>query len=208
MDIINLHNFGYDDRQSIDDSPFGGGPGMILRPDVVEKATMHALKNQKIDLPLVYMTPSGKPLKQQDLKRFSTNQGIIILCGRFEGVDARVLESLNFEKISVGDYVLSGGEVASQVLVEGCVRLLPGVLGRFDSVLEESFADNMLEYPHYTRPQVWVDRIGVKHHVPEIIVSGNHEKIKQWRKKESIRLTKKIRPDLLEKCIKEKKYNE
>ena len=199
LDTINLHDFGYDERKSVDDSPFGGGPGMIIRPDVVEKAVMSVIENVNIKIPLVYMTPSGKPLKQKDIVNFSKQKGIIILCGRFEGVDTRVIHNLGFEQISIGDYVLSGGEVAAQVLVEGCVRLLPGVLGHAESILEESFAQNLLEYPQYTRPKVWVDKKGNNHHVPDILISGHHEKVKEWRNKKSVELTKKFRPDLLKK---------
>ena len=192
LDTINLNEFGFDKRNSIDDSPFGGGPGMVIRPDVVERAVMSILKNLKIKIPLVYMTPSGRPLNQQDIVRFSQQKGIIILCGRFEGVDIRVIDSLGFEQISIGDYVLTGGEVAAQVLVEGCVRLLPGVLGHAESILEESFSENLLEYPHYTRPKIWVDKSGNKHHVPDILISGNHEKIKEWRNYKSVEETKNI----------------
>lgn len=207
LDTINLHDFGYDDRNSIDDSPFGGGPGMIIRPDVIERAVMNVFNNIKKKIPLIYMTPSGRPLKQQDLVKYSRKEGIIILCGRFEGVDIRVINNLGFEQISIGDYVLTGGEVAAQVLVEGCVRLLPGVLGHSESVLEESFSENLLEYPHYTRPQIWVDTDGNEHHVPDILVSGHHDKIKEWRKNKSIEVTKKFRPDLFNK-IKGKKNND
>ena len=154
------------------------------------------------------MTPSGRPLNQQDIVKFSEQKGIIILCGRFEGVDIRVIDSLGFEQISIGDYVLTGGEVAAQVLVEGCVRLLPGVLGHAESILEESFSENLLEYPHYTRPKIWVDKSGNKHHVPDILVSGHHEKVKEWRKNKSLQATKKLRPDLLKRTEMEKKYND
>ena len=202
LDKINLHDFGYDNRNSIDSSPFGGGPGMIIRPEVVEKAVNNTLKNMKKKLPLVYMTPSGKPLDQQDLVKFSQNDGIIILCGRFEGIDTRVIDNLGFERISIGDYVLTGGEVAALVLVEGCVRLLPGVLGQSESISEESFSQDLLEYPQYTRPQVWVDSKGNKHYVPDILLSGHHKKIKEWRKKKSVEITRKYRPDLINKAIK------
>ena len=203
LDTINLHDFGYNERNNIDDSPFGGGPGMVIRPDVVESAVMSVIDNIQRNIPLVYMTPSGKSLKQQDLVNFSQKKGIIILCGRFEGIDSRVIDSLGFEQISIGDYVLSGGEVAAQVLVEGCVRLLPEVLGHSKSVLEESFSENLLEYPQYTRPKVWVDNKGEEHHVPDILVSGHHENIKKWRQNKSVELTKKFRPDLLERSKKD-----
>ena len=204
LDTINLHDFGYNDRHSIDDSPFGGGPGMVIRPDVVEKAVMSIINNTERKIPLVYMTPSGKPLKQKDLVNFSQKKGLIILCGRFEGIDSRVIDSLGFEQISIGDYVLTGGEVAAQVLVEGCVRLLPEVLGHSKSILEESFSENLLEYPQYTRPKVWVDKSGNEHHVPDILISGHHEKISKWRKNKSIEITKKFRPDLLKRTKKVK----
>ena len=199
LDIINLHDFGIDERKSIDDSPFGGGPGMIIRPDVVEKAVMSITKNEETNKPLVYLSPSGKSLNQQDLVHYSEGEGIIILCGCFEGVDARVIDSLGFKQVSIGDYVLTGGEIAAQVLVEGCVRLLPGVLGHSASILEESFSKNLLEYPQYTRPQIWVDNKKEKHYVPDILLSGHHDQIKEWRKKRSIEITKKYRPDLLKK---------
>ena len=199
LKLVNLQNFSKEGPKYIDDKPYGGGPGMIIRPDVVEKAVMSIIENMRIKIPLVYMTPSGKPLKQRDIINFSKQKGIIILCGRFEGVDTRVIDNLGFEQISIGDYVLSGGEVAAQVLVEGCVRLLPGVLGHAESILEESFAQNLLEYPQYTRPKVWVDKKGNNHHVPDILISGHHEKVKEWRKKKSVELTKKFRPDLLKK---------
>ena len=199
LNVINLHDYGIDKRKSIDDSPFGGGPGMIIRPDVVEKAVLSITKNASIYMPLVYLSPSGKSLNQQDLVHYSQGEGIIILCGRFEGIDARAIDSIGFKRVSIGDYVLNGGEVAAQVLVEGCVRLLPRVLGRSESVLEESFSKNLLEYPQYTRPQVWVDNKKEKHHVPDILLSGHHDQIKEWRKKRSIEITKKYRPDLLKK---------
>ena len=145
------------------------------------------------------MSPSGKPLNQQDLVRYSKCDGIIILCGHFEGVDARAIDNLGFEEVSIGDYVLSGGEVAAQVLVEGCARLLPGVLGQSESIIEESFENNLLEYPQYTKPKVWIDKNEQEHHVPGVLLSGHHDKIREWRKQKSVEITKKNRPDLLKK---------
>ena len=205
LETINLHDFGYDERKSIDDVPFGGGPGMIIRADVIEKAVNFICKNSDKKSHLIYMTPSGKPLKQTDLKEFSKVDQIVILCGRFEGVDTRAIETLGFQEISIGDYVVAGGEVAAQVLVEGCIRLLPGVLGHPESVLEESFSSNFLEYPQYTRPRVWSDTQKKHHHVPDILLSGHHEEIKEWRINKSIEKTKTNRPDLLIKNKKEKK---
>ena len=199
LEVINLHNFGIDKRHSIDDEPYGGGPGMVIRPEVIEKAILSIKKQNNIKRRLIYLTPSGKPLKQADFESFIESQQLIILCGRFEGVDQRVIKALNFLEISIGDYILSGGEIASQVLVEGCIRLLPGVLGQPKSLLEESFTNNLLEYPHYTRPQVWIDAQNNKHEIPKVLLSGHHEEIKQWRIKESIKRTKLIRPELIKK---------
>ena len=193
LNIINLHDFGFDERKSIDDEPFGGGPGMVLRPDVVEKALLSIdtdyLKNRK----LVYLTPTGTPLKQSNFLEFLEFKELILLCGRFEGVDQRAINALNFNEISIGDYVLAGGEIAAKVLVEGCIRLIPGVLGQPESLLEESFSNDLLEYPQYTRPQVWVDAQNKRHGVPEVLLSGHHENIKKWRKNKSIEKTKFIR---------------
>ena len=199
LETINLHDFGFDGRKSIDDMPFGGGPGMIIRPDVVEKAVNFITEKSNKPSHLIYMSPAGKLLKQVDLIKFSRIDQIVILCGRFEGVDTRAIEGLGFQEISIGDYIITGGEVAAQVLVEGCIRLLPGVLGHPESVLEESFSNDLLEYPQYTRPQVWTDTQNVKHHVPDILLSGHHEKIKEWRNSKSFEKTKKNRPDLLNK---------
>ena len=199
LEVINLHDYGYDQRKSIDDEPFGGGPGMLIRPDVVEKALLSIDYLSQITRKLIYLTPAGKALKQSDLAEFSQFNQLIILCGRFEGIDQRAIEVLKFSEISIGDYILAGGEIGAQVLVEGCIRLLPGVLGHPESLFEESFSNNLLEYPQYTRPQVWKDAQNEDHEVPKILLSGHHEKIKQWRSNKSIEKTKLIRPDLLDK---------
>ena len=203
LDIVNLHDFGIDERKNIDDEPFGGGPGMVIRPDVVENALLSIDYPKDLKRQLIYLTPSGKPLKQSNLLEFIEFNQLIILCGRFEGVDERAIKILNFMELSIGDYVLVGGEIASQVLVEGCIRLLPGVLGQPESLLEESFSSNLLEYPQYTRPQVWKDAQNNDHDVPEILLSGHHEKIKEWRKDKSIKKTQLVRPDLLEQKTKQ-----
>ncbi len=197
LELINLHDFGFNERNNIDDSPFGGGPGMIVRPDVVEKALNHIKKDLPKKRLLIYMSPSGHKLKQADLEQYAEFEQIVVLCGKFEGIDARAIDILGFKEISIGDYILTGGEIAAQVLVEGCIRLLPGVLGHPESVLEESFSKNLLEYPQYTRPQVWTDSKNNKHRVPDILLSGNHDEINKWRKKKSIEVTIKKRPDLL-----------
>ena len=200
LETINLHDFGIDKRGSIDDQPFGGGPGMVIRPDVVENALNSVIFNSK-SIRKIFLTPSGQKLTQNILQELSQYTEMVILCGRFEGVDQRVIETLGFQEISIGDYVLSGGEIAAQVLVEGCIRLIPGVLGQPQSLLEETFSNNLLEYPHYTRPQVWEDNQGNKHEVPEVLTSGHHEKIERWRKDKSIEKTKTLRPDLFKKGI-------
>ena len=200
LETINLHDFGIDKRGSIDDQPFGGGPGMVIRPDVVENALNSVLFNSK-SIRKIFLTPSGQKLTQNILQELSQHTEMVILCGRFEGVDQRVIETLGFQEISIGDYVLSGGEIAAQVLVEGCIRLIPGVLGQPQSLLEETFSNNLLEYPHYTRPQVWEDKQGNKHEVPKVLTSGHHEKIVRWRKDKSIEKTKTLRPDLFKKGI-------
>ena len=199
IETINLHDFGIDNRMSVDDEPFGGGPGMILRPDVVEKALFSVSNNKNIKSTKIYLTPSGSLLNQNKLSILAKLDEIIILCGRFEGVDQRAIEVLGFEEVSIGDYVLAGGEIAAQVLLEGCIRLIPGVLGHPESLLEESFSNNLLEYPHYTRPKIWEDSLGNKYDVPEVLTSGHHGNIKKWRQDKSVEKTKKIRPDLYSK---------
>ena len=196
IETINLHDFGIDNRMSVDDEPFGGGPGMILRPDVVEKALFSVSNNKNIKSTKIYLTPSGSLLNQKKLSILAKLDEIIILCGRFEGVDQRAIEVLGFEEVSIGDYVLAGGEIAAQVLLEGCIRLIPGVLGHAESLSEESFSGNLLEYPHYTRPKTWEDSLGNKHDVPDVLISGHHSNIKKWRLDKSVEKTKKIRPDL------------
>ena len=198
IETINLHDFGIDERKSIDDDPFGGGPGMVIRPDVVEKALL-SISSISTNSMKIYLTPSGEPLTQHKLRIFSILEDLIILCGRFEGVDQRAIDILKFNEISIGDYVLTGGEIAAQVLLEGCIRLIPGVLGQPESLLDESFSNNLLEHPHFTRPKVWRDAQAKNHEVPNILVSGNHEKIKEWRNIQSVEKTKNIRPDLFSK---------
>ncbi len=199
IETINLHDFGIDNRNSVDDEPFGGGPGMILRPDVVEKALLSFSNSINTKSTKIYLTPSGSLLNQKKLGILAKLDEIIILCGRFEGVDQRAIDVLGFEEVSIGDYVLAGGEIAAQVLLEGCIRLIPGVLGHPESLLEESFSSNLLEYPHYTRPKIWEDSLGNKHDVPEVLTSGHHSNIKKWRQDKSVEKTKKIRPDLYSK---------
>ena len=199
LETINLHDFGFDARKGIDDEPFGGGPGMIIRPDVVERALLSIHLKYSQHSHRIYLSPSGKLLNQGKLTNYAKLDELIILCGRFEGVDQRAIDVLNFEEISIGDYILAGGEIAAQVLVEGCIRLIPGVLGQPKSLLEESFSNNLLEHPQFTRPQVWKDAKKNNHEVPDVLISGHHEKIKEWRYKKSVEKTKLIRPDLFKK---------
>jgi tRNA (guanine37-N1)-methyltransferase len=185
---VNIRDFAPDRHATVDDSPFGGGPGMVMRPDVV-----HAALESVADAPgpVVYLTPRGRPLDQAKVRELAKGPGMTVLCGRYEGVDERVLEAHAVVEISLGDFVLSGGEPAAIALIDACVRLLPGVMGDEASLEEESFQAGLLEYPHYTRPAEWLGR-----RVPEVLLSGHHEKIRAWRREQSERVTRERRPDL------------
>ncbi|OYY02736.1 MAG: tRNA (guanosine(37)-N1)-methyltransferase TrmD [Acidocella sp. 35-58-6] len=187
-----IRDFGLGRHRSVDDTPFGGGAGMVMRPDVLDAAIASVADER----PLVVLTPRGVPLTQKRVAELSAGPGVILLCGRFEGIDQRVIEARNAEEISVGDYVLSGGEIAALVLLDAAVRLLPGVMGAAASADEESFATNLLEYPHYTRPAVWADRA-----VPETLTSGNHQAIAAWRHAAAADITKNRRPDLYNQYV-------
>jgi len=185
-----LRAHGLGRHRTVDDTPFGGGAGMVLRPDVVDAAITAALPGD-VELPLVYLTPRGRRLEQADVRRFAAGPGIALLCGRYEGVDERVLEARAVEQLSVGDYVLSGGEPAALVLLDACIRLLPGVMGSEASGTEESFSNGLLEYPHYTKPAEWQGR-----GVPPVLLSGHHAEVAAWRRKQSEDATRLRRPDL------------
>jgi tRNA (guanine37-N1)-methyltransferase len=176
-----------DRHRTVDDTPFGGGAGMVMRPDILDAA----LAAQPTELPAIYLTPRGRKLSQARVRDLAAGPGVLLLCGRYEGVDQRVIDARNIEEISVGDYVLSGGEPAALVLLDACVRLLPGVMGAAESADEESFSSGLLEYPHYTRPAEWR---GVR--APDILLSGNHGAIAVWRRAEAERITRERRPDL------------
>jgi tRNA (guanine37-N1)-methyltransferase len=178
-----------DKHRSVDDTPAGGGPGMVLRADVLAAAIDAA--DAPPALPRLLMSPRGRPLTQSRVRELAAGPGALIVCGRFEGVDQRVIEARGLEEVSVGDYVLSGGEIAALALVDACVRLLPGVMGKVESGTEESFSDSLLEYPQYTRPQLFEGRP-----IPEILISGDHAKVAAWRKAEAEQLTRARRPDL------------
>ncbi|WP_158746812.1 tRNA (guanosine(37)-N1)-methyltransferase TrmD [Acidisphaera sp. L21] len=188
LDTHDIRTAGLGRHRSVDDTPFGGGAGMVMRPDVVD-AAIAAVAD---DRPLVFLTPRGRPFRQGDATRFATGPGIILLCGRYEGIDQRVIEAHEAEEISVGDYVLSGGELAAMVVLDSCVRLLPGVMGAAESAIEESFSTGLLEYPHYTRPAEWQGRA-----VPDVLLSGDHAAIARWRRARAEETTRARRPDLL-----------
>ncbi|MSO84998.1 MAG: tRNA (guanosine(37)-N1)-methyltransferase TrmD [Rhodospirillales bacterium] len=189
LETVDIREFACDKHRSVDDTPFGGGPGMVLRPDVVDAAIGQACAG--FAAPLVFLTPRGRRLDQARVRALASGPGVVLLCGRYEGVDERAIEARALEEISLGDFVLSGGEPAAVALLDACVRLLPGVVGAETSLEEESFERGLLEYPHYTRPQVWRDRA-----VPEVLVSGHHEKVRAWRLSEAERITRERRPDL------------
>ncbi len=188
MDVLDIRDFARDKHRSVDDEPFGGGPGMVMRADVVD-AALAAVEDRPG--PVVYLTPRGRVLDQALVRSLAEGRGMTLLCGRYEGVDQRVLEARNVEEVSVGDYVLSGGEPAAIVVIDAVVRLLPGVVGNEASPADESFEAGLLEHPHYMRPADWQGRL-----VPEVLTSGHHEMVRRWRLGEAERITKERRPDL------------
>jgi tRNA (guanine37-N1)-methyltransferase len=189
LEARDIRDSATDKHRSVDDTPAGGGPGMVLRADVLAAAidAAHVEPNR----PRLLMSPRGRPLTQQRVTELAAGPGPLIVCGRFEGIDQRVIEARQLEEISVGDYVLSGGEIAAMALIDACVRLLPGVMGKLSSGEDESFSDGLLEYPQYTRPQTFEDRP-----IPDILVSGDHARIEAWRRAEAEALTKARLPDL------------
>jgi len=197
LELIKLQNFSKKGPKYVDDKPYGGGSGMIIKSEIVHEALKQTIKKIKNNYSLVYLTPKGKKLDQKKIKRFVKRNNLILVCGKYEGIDQRVIDAWKMEEISMGDYVLSGGEIAAMSLIDSCVRLLPNVLGSAKSLENETFENNLLEYPQYTKPRKW---LGKK--VPEVLLSGNHRKINEWKKKESIRITKIKRPDLLKKVAK------
>jgi tRNA (guanine37-N1)-methyltransferase len=194
LETIDLRPFGVGKHLNVDDTPTGGGAGMVMKPDVVGAALEAAADGTPLDRsdwPVIYVSPRGKPFVQADAQRFSKARGMTILCGRFEGVDQRVLDHFAVEEISLGDFVLTGGEIAAQALIDATVRLIPRVLGNTESTEEESFSAGLLEHPQYTRPTEWLGRV-----IPEILLSGHHANIAKWRNDQARRLTKERRPDL------------
>jgi tRNA (guanine37-N1)-methyltransferase len=192
LEIVDIRDFAADKHRSVDDAPYGGGPGMVMRPDVLDAAVEGAGGTG----PLILLSPRGRRLDQHRVAELVAGAGITLICGRFEGVDERVLEARAIEELSLGDFVLSGGEPAAIALLDACVRLLPGVIGDADALAEESFAEGLLEYPQYTRPQLWQGRA-----VPPVLVSGDHGRIRSWRRAEAQRLTRERRGDLWKRYL-------
>lgn len=188
LETIDIRKFSTTRYGSVDDTPAGGGPGMVMRADILGAAIDSVARN---DRPIILLSPRGKTLSQARARELSQGPGAILVCGRFEGVDQRVIDARQLEEISIGDYILSGGELAAMTLIDAVVRLLPGVVGAGASLDEESFENGLLEYPHYTRPQTWEGR-----DIPAVLTSGHHKKITEWRRQQSLDLTKSRRPDL------------
>jgi tRNA (guanine37-N1)-methyltransferase len=197
LDVMDIRSFATDRHATVDDAPFGGGSSMVMRPDVVDSALRAAKEKQP--LPAVYLTPRGRVLDQARVEELATGPGVLLLCGRFEGVDQRVIDAHELEEVSLGDFVLSGGEPAALVLLDACIRLLPGVVGNAQSVADDSFAEGLLEYPHYTRPQTWDGRA-----VPDVLVSGHHENVRAWRLAQAEDITRRRRPDLWSRYVERK----
>jgi tRNA (guanine37-N1)-methyltransferase len=190
LELVNVRDFGLGRHRTVDDTPAGGGAGMVMRADVLGPAIDHA-RSQAPGLPAIYMSPRGQPLTQAIVRELASGPGALLVAGRFEGIDERVIEARDMREISLGDYVLSGGELAAMALIDACVRLLPGVVGEAASLTEESFEQGLLEYPHYTRPREWEGRS-----IPEILLSGDHQRIADWRRAEAERITRERRPEL------------
>ena len=195
LNIVNIRDAAEDKHKTVDDTPYGGGSGMLLKPDVLAKSLdQNEIKGGKI----IYLSPKGKKFDQNYAQELSDEKSISLICGHFEGVDERVLSTRNIEEISIGDYVLSGGETAAFVVIDSVLRLLPGILGNENSKVDESFENGLLEYPQYTKPQIWEEKA-----VPEVLLSGDHSKIKDWRLSQSEAITRVRRPDLWQKYKKD-----
>ncbi|MGL3607720.1 tRNA (guanosine(37)-N1)-methyltransferase TrmD [Rhizobium sp. G187] len=189
IEAVQIRDFALDKHRSVDDTPSGGGAGMVLKPDVLARAIDSIADDGR---PRLLMSPRGRPLTQDRVREIASGEGVVIVCGRFEGVDQRVIDARRLEEVSIGDYILSGGEPAALTLLDAVVRILPGVMGNQLSGVHESFEGGLLEHPHYTRPQVFEGQ-----EIPEILTSGNHAAIEKWRRDEALKLTRQRRPDLL-----------
>jgi tRNA (guanine37-N1)-methyltransferase len=194
LDVRDIRAHATDKHRTVDDTPAGGGPGMVMRPDVLAAAIDAASPETDDRRPRLLMSPRGIPLTEPAVQKLAAGPGVVLVAGRFEGVDERVIAARHLEEVSIGDYVLSGGEIAAMVVLDAVVRLLPGVMGNTESAAAESFADGLLEYPHYTRPAEWEGRP-----IPELLLSGDHARIAAWRREQAAALTRERRPDLLER---------
>ena len=192
LETLDIRSFADGNHHVVDDTPFGGGAGMIMRADVIDRALDYVSESfRQISLPILYLTPRGAPLTQLRVRDLAAGNGVVVVCGRYEGIDERAIDAWNMEEISLGDYILSGGEPAAISLIDASVRLLPGVMGSNLSQNEESFERGLLEYPQYTRPRIWRERT-----VPDVLLSGHHDKVRAWRQMESEKITRARRPDL------------
>ena len=194
LETIDLRKHGIGKHRNVDDTPMGGGAGMVLRADVVGPAIEEAAQSGSVNRPLIYLSPRGRPMDQRMMQNLARTDGVTLICGRFEGLDERVIEYYGVQEVSLGDFILTGGEIAAQALIDATVRLLPRVLGNAASAEEESFSSGLLEHPQYTRPAEWQGRP-----VPDILMSGHHDKIAKWRQKRSEEITEQRRPDLWQK---------
>ncbi len=200
LEAVDIRRFATDRHGTVDDAPFGGGAGMVMKPDVLSAAIESVSQAKEMSgVPKLLMSPRGAPFSQARARELAKGPGALLVCGRFEGIDERVIEAHALEEVSVGDFVLSGGEIAAMAVMDGCVRLLPGVMGAAHSGDEESFEDGLLEYPHYTRPATWAGPDGIERRVPEVLVSGHHGKVAEWRAKQREEITRSRRPDLWER---------
>ena len=195
LETINIRDYATDKHKTVDDTPYGGGSGMLIKPDVLANSLDENINH---DEKIIYLTPKGKLFNQEKAKLLSTEKSINLICGHFEGVDQRIIESRNIEEISIGDFVLSGGETAAFILLDAILRLIPGIIGNKESVNEESFENGLLEYPQYTKPQIWEEK-----NVPNVLLSGDHAKIKDWRLSKSEAITRDRRPDMWQKYKKD-----
>ena len=197
LEAVDIRRFAKDRHGTVDDAPFGGGAGMVMKPDVLSAALLEVAGAPGMaEAPKLLLSPRGAPFTQARGRQLAAGPGVVLVCGRFEGVDERVIEAHALEEISVGDFVLSGGEIAAMAVMDCCVRLLPGVMGAAHSGDEESFEDGLLEYPHYTRPAAWAGPDGIERRVPDVLVSGHHGKVADWRMKQREEITRRRRPDL------------
>ena len=191
LETVNIRNYTNDKHKTVDDTPYGGGNGMLLKPDVISKSIDENIKSKER---IIFLSPRGKIFNQKIAKKLASENVINIICGHFEGIDQRVIESRNIEEISLGDFILSGGETATFVFLDSILRLVPGIIGNYDSTNDESFENGLLEYPQYTKPQIWEEKA-----VPDVLLSGDHNQIKHWRLSQSEAITRDRRPDLWEK---------